>query len=679
MKGLALLLAAVPGIAAFSQTTEMPDSIQPQELGEVIVKGDKPQIGSHDGTLVVDLPEIVKDKPVTNILEALGYVPGVISNNGMIGLNGASEVTIILNGELTNMPVQNLYQLLYSMPVDRLKNVEIMYAAPAKYHVSGAVINIVLKTPRPIDGLTGQVQSAYNQARYASYSGGAAATYAMRDWTFDVNWSLSRNRTWSRQETYSNHLTGNTRTMIEDDMRQRGSDISNLIYTSVSYKTFKLVYNGQICSDRKSKSLSTGTFGDYVNSYSYLSPTGYHNLLARYSAPFGLTVGTDYTSYSEDREQKLSKGSSGLVEATNHQSINRYHAYADQQHDLGRWQLNYGIEYQHSDDHSRQNYVFPSREGFDDVLTEDVADAYIGVQASLEDGLSFSASAKAEYFHNDYQHNWNFVPQLGATYYKTPKSIFQLSLASQRVYPQYWELHGATAYVNDYSAIAGNPALQPYMNYSGQLNYILNQKYAATFYVLYADKYAVQLPYQKSDDLHLLFQTVNMDFSRTVGLQLHAPIDIGTVFNTIVVANIMNKREKARRFHDISFDNKRWGFYGSLNNTVRFSSSCPVSLSVDVAYITGQIQGPGRFNSFWKVDAGVKWQFGRKRCCEIDLKCNDIFNTWNPRLTIDDAGQDYRMIAHEMARNLKFSFIWRFNGFKPKDTSVDTSRFGTGR
>ena len=41
--------------------------------------------------------------------------------------------------------------------------------------------------------------------------------------------TLSRNRTWSRQETYSNHLTGNTRTMIEDDMRQRGSDISNLI------------------------------------------------------------------------------------------------------------------------------------------------------------------------------------------------------------------------------------------------------------------------------------------------------------------------------------------------------------------------------------------------------------------------------------------------------------------
>jgi len=50
----------------------------------------------------VDLPAIVKDKPVTNILEALGYLPGVVNNNGMIGLAGASNVTIILNGELTN-------------------------------------------------------------------------------------------------------------------------------------------------------------------------------------------------------------------------------------------------------------------------------------------------------------------------------------------------------------------------------------------------------------------------------------------------------------------------------------------------------------------------------------------------------------------------------------------------
>ncbi|MDE5871229.1 MAG: outer membrane beta-barrel protein [Muribaculaceae bacterium] len=677
MRRFTMWLMAIGGLQVLAQT-EIPDTVRMQELEEVTVKGEKPQITARDGILTVDLPSIVKDKPVTNILEALGYVPGVIDDNGMIGLNGASSVTIILNGELTSMPVQNLYQLLYATPIDRLKSVEVMYAAPAKYHVSGAVLNIVLKTPRAIDGLMGQLNSSYTQAHYGSFGGGVAATYAVKDWTFDLNWSLSRNKKWNYQETYSNHLLAGGRKMIEDDMRQIGKSITNSIFASMAYKTLKLTYNGQLNSDSSNESLSSGTFGEFVNRYTFLSPPQYHNVALRYVAPFGLTVGGDYTTYKEYREQLLSKSGNNILNSINKQTINRYHAYVDQEHQIEEWQINYGVEYQHSDDNSRQDYAFPQIDGFDDVLREDVADVYIGAQCSFDWGLSFNASAKGEYFHNDYQHNWNFVPQLGATYYKTPKSIFQLTFTSQRVYPQYWEFHGASSYVNEYSTIKGNPSLQPYINYSGQLSYILDQKYSATMYLLYADKYSVQLPYQMPDQLQLMFQTVNLDFSRTLGLQLQAPINVGGFLNSIAVANIMNKQEKCSHFHDISFDNRRWSFYGSLDNTLRFSSTCPVTVSVDVSYITGQIQGPGTFNSFWKADAGVKWKFGMKRCCELNLKCNDIFNTWNPKLTIKTAGQDYRMIVHDMTRSLSLSFVWRFNGFKPKDTNIDTSRFGTG-
>lgn len=678
MKKITLFLTLISSLHAAGQSG-IQDSIPAQELNEVIVRGERPQIKGHDGVLTVDLPAIVREKPVTNVLEALSYLPGVVDNNGSIGLSGATSVTIILNGELTNMPVQNLYQLLYSTPVDRLKNVEIMYAAPAKYHVSGAVINIVLKTPRPLDGLTGQLQAGYTQTRYPSYNTGAATTYALKDWTFDVNWTLSRNKTYSRQETYSNHLVNGQRTMIEDDMRQTGYNLSNLIYASIAYKPFRITYNGQITSDSHNNSLSTGTFGRYINRYSYLSPTGYHNISLRYTSTFGLTAGADYTSYSEDREQKLTKDATTLVRAFNRQTIERYHTYINMEHQSGRWQINYGLEYQHSDDHSRQSYILPSQEGFNDVLKEDVADAYIGLQASFDSGLSFSASAKGEYFHNDLQHNWNFIPQLGVTYYKTPKSIFQLNFTSQRIYPQYWELHGATSYINEYSSISGNPSLQPYMNYAAQLSYILNQKYSATLYMLHADKYSVQLPYQMPDKLQLMFQTVNFDFSRTVGLQFNAPFDIKDVFNTTAVVNISHKQEKATHFHDIGFDNRRWSFYGALNNTLKPSPGSPLSFSADATYITGQIQGPGKFNPLWRIDAGMKWRFGKQRSCEINLKFNDIFNTWKPKLTIDNAGQDYKLTAHDIARNLRLSFIWKFNGFRPKDLTVDTSRFGTGQ
>lgn len=679
MRKIFVLLMFMAGLAVYAQT-EAPDTIPAQQLNELVVKGEKPQVKGEDGVMTVDLPAIVKDKPVTNVLEALGYMPGVTNNNGMIWLTGASNVTIILNGELTNMPLQNLYRLLYNMPLDRLKNVEIMYSAPAKYHVNGAVINVVLKTPKPLDGLQGQVRAGYNQALYGSYGGGLAATYAVKDWTFDLNYGLSRSKSWTREEAWSNHLHNGQHTMIEDDMRGVSRDLSNTIFASASWKTLKLTYNGQIISDSKRRKLSSGSFGNFTNVYNMLSPIGYHNIALRYIAPFGMTAGGDYTRYSENRAQSLFKGTDYLLGSENRQCINRWHAYIDQQHQFGKWQLNYGAEYQHSEDHSSQHYgESADKPDFDDVLREDVADFYVGTQRSFDWGLSFNASAKGEYYHNKYQHRWNFIPQLGATCYKTPKSIFQLNLSTQRIYPSYWELHGGTGYINDYSTVIGNPKLQPYIQYDAQLSYILRQKYVATLYFQYGDKAFVQLPYQSPDALKLIYQTINTNYKRVAGLSLYAPFGVGYIWNATATANVFNQREKADHFHDISFDNGKWVFYGSLSNSFKFSQNSPVSLSVDFSYISPSLQGIAGLSGIWKIDAGAKWQFGKKRCCELDLKADDIFNRWSPTMTINHAGQDYRMKVRDMTRNLKLTFIWRFNGFKPKESGIDTSRFGTGK
>lgn len=387
MKNLILSSMLLSVVVAYGQN-EFPDSIQMQELSEVTIQGEKPQISAHDGILTVDLPTIVKDKPVSNILEALYFIPGVIDNNGVLTLNGAGNVTLILNGEPTNMPIQNLYQLLYSTPIDRLKNVEVMYAAPAKYHVSGAVLNIVFKTPRAIDGLMGQLRTSYTHKHYSSYFGGLSATYSVKDWIFDVNWSMTKDKNWNRQKTYSNHLLDGERIMIEDDMRQVGKSMTNNLYTSIAYKTLKLTYYGQYNSDSHNKSIANGTFGQYINKYSYLSQPTYHNIALRYLTPFGLSLGGDFTSYSESRTQIMTKEGDEMLNANNKQDIAKYHIYADQEHKLGEWHINYGVEYQHSNDHSLQNYIFPHTEGFDDILKEDVADAYIGVQGSFKWGLT---------------------------------------------------------------------------------------------------------------------------------------------------------------------------------------------------------------------------------------------------------------------------------------------------
>lgn len=69
---------------------------------------------------------------------------------------------------------------------------------------------------------------------------------------------------------------------------------------------------------------------------------------------------------------------------------------------------------------------------------------------------------------------------------------------------------------------------------------------------------------------------------------------------------------------------------------------------------------------------------GETRCCELTLAANDIFDTWSPSLTINHAGQDYRMTTVNNTRSLRLAFAWRFNGFKLKESGdrLDTSRFG---
>lgn len=655
------------------------DSLKERELGEAVAYGKKPMVKSHDGITVVDLPALIKDKPVSNVLEALAYLPNVTTSDGKLQLTGAPSVSIILNGEPTEMPVENLYRLLASLPADRLKSVEVMYAAPAKYHINGAVINVVLKTPRPIDGLQGQVRAGYEQRRYGSYGGGVAASYAVKDWSFYLNYDLGQNKNHTHENTLSNHLYNDVRHAIADDMRSKGKYLYNNIYATAAWKTIKLTYNGQVISNDRNTRISDGTLGKYTNTRRGNSPEAFHQIAIRYTAPFGLSAGGDYTHFSEDRSQRLVKDENLLLDATTRQNVNTWHAYLDQEHKAGRWTLGYGADYRHSDDRSAQHYAQGDLPTFDNVLVEDVVQAYLSIGHQTSWGLSFNTSAQAEYYHSTYQHNWRFIPQLGATFARSPKHVLQLNFNTQRVYPSYWALHGGASYLTDYAVVLGNPCLQPYMNYTGQLTYIFAQQYSATFYVTYDDKYSVQLPYQSPDAFELVYQTVNLDFARNVGFVVNLPFNVKGVWSATCMANVFNKREKAGHFHATAFDNRKWSFYGKLSNTFKPSSASPLAFSLDVCYLSPSTQGIGDISALWRMDAGMKYRFGKKRCAELSIAASDIFNTWSPTLRIDRSGQDFRLRTYDMTQCVKATLTWRFNGFKPKDTSVDTSRYGTGQ
>lgn len=686
MKNFIAILAFCALCDTVSATTETPDSVGTAlTLGEVTVKGERPLIRNTDGAMSVDLRAIVSGKPVTNVLESLSYLPGAMMQNGQLTLSGAAGLTIIINGEVQNMPLENLYQRLASIPVERLKSVEIMYSAPARYHVKGTAINIILRSPSALDGLQGQAKAGYEWNRYPSYTGGISAMYATGRWAFDLNYSISERKTHDREQAESHHTVNGILHDISEDNPRIGRKLVNGIYASTNYKfnensRLQLSYNGQISSRARTESLTEGTLGTSVNDYDYTRPTQFHNISAIYKGNGGLELRADYTLYDERRNQQLfnNRESAPAVSSENSQNIRRWNLYADRTHEIGDWTLNYGLEYRNATDRSRQTYSSPGQEEFDGEMKEHTAQAYVGTSKSFAWGMSLSASAAVEYYRYADEDNWNFIPQFGISYRKTPASMFFLNFTSKRIYPSYWETHGGISYLNGYSIIVGNPDLKPYMQYSAQFTYVLRQKYMATLFYHHKDRYSVQLPYQSPDELTLIFQTINFNYNSKAGLHLHIPFSAGDRFSSTLSIQSFYEHAKASHFHALSFDCKKLTAYASLSATLRLTERNPLSLTVDANYISPSLQGPATISALWRTDAGLKWSLASGKA-EFVLRYDDIFNSWSPTVKTRFQTQDYRMKIRDMSRQLNLTFVWRFNGFKPKETDIDTSRFGTGR
>ena len=141
---IALLFIQALSLSVSAQTANKDsiaiDSIM-HNLPEVMVSGERPMVKVNGNALIYDIKRITRNKPVDNIYEALKELPGVIEIGGKLTLGG-QDVTVIVDGNKTNLTQEQLAQALRSIQTNRLENVEVMYNAPAQYNVRGACINI---------------------------------------------------------------------------------------------------------------------------------------------------------------------------------------------------------------------------------------------------------------------------------------------------------------------------------------------------------------------------------------------------------------------------------------------------------------------------------------------------------------------------------------------------------
>lgn len=680
-------------------------------LDEVVVRGERPQVKVEGGTLIYDTPQLIKNKPVNNAYEAIRELPGVIENEGNLQLLGAGSLSIVLNGQLTTLSMEQLLSLLKSIPASCVRSTEIMYNAPARYNVKGALINVVIDQQGEAGGKTvqGEVGAEYQQSHYAWGNANANLVYMTPSLNVDLMVKGGKGKVFDGEDMFARHTLDDK--VVEIDQINRGTikPQSGTMRIGADY-TFrnkdKLSASYYLAAGKQDGLRTSASVFDYLDenrAEQTFSTTGIdsdntlHNAQLQYKSHRGLNAGIDFTHYRNPEQQHFTnEGDSASTDMLNNsrQEISKYMAFVNHTLTLkGDWTLNFGGNGSYTKSDTKADYLYRTNGSYepdtdaqlDDEQTEYGGNAFVEVSHTFGK-LSATVSLKGEYFKSDYTSNgvksvlWDdfaLFPNASLSYTVSPQHILQFHLSSDKTYPSYWSIHPQMTYLNSYSVVQGNPSLKPFRSYNGQLLYIFRQKYVFMAFAQYNPDYFEQLPYQSGDELRNVFRYENLDFQLMTGLGAVIPVSLGSRIQSRITLQGIRMQEKSDDFYDLPFDKHKYFAYGGLDNTVNLSDARPnLKLTVSAYYRTPAIQGLYELGSAYDVSAGLKWSFAKDKAI-LTVKYNNIFESNLPRTIKIDFGNQYsRMEKIDNSYYFGIAFTWKFGGYKEtKHEEVDRSRF----
>ena len=682
------------------------------QLAEITVKGERPQVKLEGGKLTYDVPQLMKDKTATNAFEIIKDLPGLIERNDNLELVGASRLNIILNGQLTTMSADQLIQLLKTMPASRVEKAEVMYNAPAKYNVKGALLNVVLsKNESETPSWQGETGVDYTQYRHAGGDAHVNLLYTNKGFSIDFLLNGNKRRDVMGEDMLARHTLNSGMTEISQHNRalvhvNRGTVRLGMDYTFANEDKLSLAYylkGDKVLSDRdaftsyldlskpENKSESTSLVRDDGHS-------AIHNIRLQYDGHAGISAGADFTRYHSPSvlDYQDTNGSRTDMINNTRQDVSRWSVFLNKTHSFASGcGLNYGVHGGYASSKNYSEYLYDQGAGYemdeealeDNTQKEYIVDIFAEVSKSFGERFSATVGLKGEYFKSDYASSrenmnlWNegaLFPTVSLSYTFSPRHILQFDISSDKTYPGYWQVSPQVTPLNSYSEVAGNPLLKPYRTYEGQMVYIFRQKYMLVAFCEYTPDYFAQLPYQSDTELKTVFRFENMDYSLEAGLAVIIPFNVGRFWNSRITLRGWRMQEKNDNFHGISYNREAYLGLAHMSNTFNLCDKPNLKMTIDGQYVTpGAIQGIYDLGSMYEISAGLKWTFLNDRA-SLTLKGDDIFASSIPRtIKINQGNQWSRMRKLNDERCLKLSFVWKFGGYKEREhDSIDTSRFG---
>ncbi|TPE45841.1 outer membrane beta-barrel family protein [Pontibacter mangrovi] len=684
------------------------------ELQEVVVQGQKPLLEQQPDRLVMNVEQL--NTAGDNALEVLKYAPGVrLDKDENILFRGNGSVNVMINGKMTYMTNAELRSYLKSLPAATVSKVELMANPPASFDAAGTggVINILLKRDETM-GLNGSANLSLGQGKYEKVRAGVNLNYNTGKVSLftrlnaghynsfnrltlrrNINDSLYNQVNYWHPITKSYNLTAgadyfiNARHTVGVMAKSYISPSETMVTSnSVNYDAEGALF-GRMAM-RNPEESSTDNYSVNLNYKFEIDSTGR-----------ALSFDADYVTYGTQSNEQFTnhfygaageatqvpvqlRSANGAEASIKSLKLDYVHPFGNDFKAEAGWKSswvrnNSDVKFEELQE---QGWVNDTMRTNSFLYNENINAAYLSLSKQFSEAFSIKAGVRAEQTNaeghsvtkgEEVDRNYlKLFPSLFVSYKADENNQFSASYSRRISRPSYSRLNPFTSFSDPYTAMEGNPFLQPSFSNSLQVNYTYKNFQLLSLSYLETNDFVMNVIEQNDETKVSISKPQNLSKATDLTLSSGGTLPLTDwLSSTLQLEGSYSTISTPLLGENYNTDQFTWS--ASTDQTVTLPKAYKLQLSA--YYISPSVQGLHHMKAGYQIDLGAKKELWNGKAT-LGLKLRDVFNTSRWRSTLQYANVNMFWQNQWESRRLDLSFDIKFGNSKVK--TARNRKTGTG-